>query len=392
MTLVFHRRASGPQMHALVVGVGDYPYCRGAESPRPSEGVGATMGELYSQLLSTPASARMVADWLVEHQADDTVAPLGSVDLLVSARRTTTLNGTEVKRADHDNVRTSMLSWLERCNEHPQNVALFFFTGHGYALETDQLLLLDDFATPGKPAFDGAFPLRDTHAAVLSACTARTICFFVDACRTATAENLLSTPPRGRALLDAPPGLPAVRDAPLILSTSAGASAYGDPEGVTRFTSALLGALSGQAAERRGPDGDWVITTHLLPVLQQLINPPRNAGGAGEETQHPQETGTPLGGVIRQLAQPPTIPFTLGCRPREALLEAHLELTPFSRPAERLSRPPRPERWHDRAPAGHYDYSATFAASYAKADDRLFLAPPQVDYDLPCEAFPKDLA
>jgi hypothetical protein len=380
-------------MHALVIGVGDYPHCPGGDSHQPPLGTAAAIGELYSQLLSTPASALTVAEWLLEHQENDAVAPLGSLDVLVSARQTTVVNGTEVERACHDSVRTRILSWLERCNEHPQNVALFFFTGHGYALETDQLLLLDDFATPGKPAFDGAFPLRDTHAAVLSACTARTVCFFVDACRTATAEDLLSTPPRGRALLDAPAGLPGARDAPLILSTSAGASAYGDADGLTRFTSALLGALSGQAAERRGPDGAWVVTTHLLPVLQQLTSPLNDTGGTGDGRQHPQETGTPLGGVIRQLAQPPKVPFTLGCRPREALIDAHLELTPFSRPAERLSRPPRPERWQDHAPAGHYDYSATFtAASYTKADDRLFLAPPHVDYDLPCEAFPEDPA
>ncbi|MEU5705113.1 caspase family protein [Streptomyces aurantiacus] len=396
MTLVFRRPGTGPQMHALVIGVGDYPYCQGGDSHVPPRSAAGAVGELYSQLLSTPASALKVAEWLLEHQADDAVAPLGSLDVLVSARGTRSVNGTDVQRACHDNVRTQLLGWLERCDEHPQNVALFFFTGHGYALETDQLLLLDDFATPGRPAFDAAFPLRDTYAAVLSACTARTVCFFVDACRTATAENLLSAPPRGRALLDAPPALPGARDAPLILSTSAGASAYGDPNGLTRFTSSLLAALSGQAAERRNPDGAWVVTSHLHRPILELSNRPEDLKDTpkGEDgRQHPQETGTPLGGVIRQLAQPPEVPFTLGCDPREALLDAHLELTSFTKPLERRSRPPLPELWTDKAPAGHYDYSATFpAASYAKADGRLFLVPPLFAWDLLCETLPEEPA
>ncbi|MFJ9981580.1 caspase family protein [Streptomyces cyaneofuscatus] len=394
MTLVLDLTAPGPRMHALVVGVGDYPHCRDGSSEERPPSTAASIGDNYSQLLSTPASALAVAEWLLEHQRNDPVAPLGSLDVLVSARTTASVNGTEVERACHDNLRPRILNWLNRCNEHPDNVGLFFFTGHGHALETDQLLLLDDFATPGRPAFDGAFPLRNTHAAFLAACTARTVCFFVDACRTDAVEGLQSTAPLGRALLDSPARLPGARDAPLILSTSADASAYGDPEGVTRFTSALLGALSGLAAERRAPDGAWVVTTDLRPALQKLMNPPRDTGEPERQPQYPQETGTPLGGVIRQLPGPPQVTFTLGCQPREALLDAHLELTPFGRPAERLTRSPRPGRWRNDAPAGHYDYSATFtaASSYARADDRLFLVPPHLDYDMPCRAIPQEPA
>jgi hypothetical protein len=390
MTLVFEQVRNAPQMHALVIGVGDYRFCKdGSRYQRPKEGAAPSVAHEYTQLLSTPVSACTVAEWLLEHQRDDPVAPLGSLDVLVSAADPVVVAGTGVQRASHGGLQARIGPWLERCNRHPQNVAFFFFTGHGYALDTDQLLLLDDVGTPGKPFFNGAFPLPDTRAAVLAACHARTVCFFIDACRTGEAKDLLATPPRGQALLDAPPGLPGPRDAPLILSTADGASAYGDPRGLTRFTVALLDALSGLAAEQQGPEGYWDVTTHLLPVLHKLTKRRRTDAVAAGAAQVPQEAGTPQGGVIRRLAGPPAVPFTLWCRPREALLEAHLGLVPDRRPDDRLSRSPKPERWQDRVPAGHYDYSAQFAAgSYPDSECRLFLLPPHVEYDLPCDAAP----
>ena len=56
MTTVFERTTGGPAMHALVIGVGRYPY--------GGAGAGGLLGGLTT-VTSPPASALAVAEWLM---------------------------------------------------------------------------------------------------------------------------------------------------------------------------------------------------------------------------------------------------------------------------------------------------------------------------------------
>lgn len=66
-----------PGTHAIVVGIGRYPWLEGGGKPtfNKSEGM--------EQLTSPPASAREFANWLLDTY-DNPEAPLASVDLLLS--------------------------------------------------------------------------------------------------------------------------------------------------------------------------------------------------------------------------------------------------------------------------------------------------------------------
>src|SRR5688572_2824070 len=123
MTLVYEGPGRGPQMHAFVVGIGEYPY---ADSAGPFREFLRTLDSVST----APASARLLADWLVDERSRDQVTPLGSVELLLSWPDAK-FRDVEVDPADQANFDDAWMRWYDRCAEHPDNVALFYFCGHG---------------------------------------------------------------------------------------------------------------------------------------------------------------------------------------------------------------------------------------------------------------------
>ncbi|MGW4210681.1 caspase family protein [Lentzea sp. NPDC004789] len=359
MTTVFEERGSGPRTHAFVVGVGDYPHCASYEGDGPL----ATAVRNFKPVQGPPPSARAVASWLVDNQAGNPFAPLGSVELLVSGEDSPTV----------ENFRAALERWYARCDEHEDNIAFFFFSGHGCQKE-GQLILLEDFGLRRNP-FEGALKI-EVFAAGMEKCRAKVQLYFVDACRNLPNELLDAGPVQAFA-----PILPdAVRrpcESVILFAAEPGATAPGSLSGPTPFTSALLQSLAGAAASQHR-NWIWEVKTGDLVTAMNAV-----VGWRPEERQSIWASGNYSGDrTIRYVDGVPAVPFRLGCAPREALASATLTLTCPDTSTE-LCRHPLPSLWEDQAPAAVYVLTARFNGDSYVRSAHFPMYPPNLVFDLP---------
>ncbi|PZS34215.1 MAG: hypothetical protein DLM61_03950, partial [Pseudonocardiales bacterium] len=79
MTTLLDTDSAHAALHALIIGVGDYPYLPGGAGT-------TTQAHLGLEQVSTPVpSALAVCEWASTEYANE-AAPLGSIELLISAR------------------------------------------------------------------------------------------------------------------------------------------------------------------------------------------------------------------------------------------------------------------------------------------------------------------
>lgn len=192
MALIFpDNRGNSPSTHVLIIGVGGYRHLQGGTTP--SQEVVDKVGVL-GQLTSPPCSVIAFAQHLLSSHAD-LRSPLGSIDLLISPTPNDSQPfpvGINVGPATLNDIQTSYGVWRKRCNRHKDNIAIFYFCGHGLEKE-EQFLLAEDFgANPNNPWL-GAFSFTSTRLA-FHGCLAETQCFFIDACRNITSAMLKSRP------------------------------------------------------------------------------------------------------------------------------------------------------------------------------------------------------
>lgn len=268
MTLVFEAEkpagAKG-QTHVFIVGVSAYPWLVDGAHARGPE-VTDSMGQLHSPALS----ARAVAEWCVR-QFRNLERPLGSVDLLLSDSVSQNYQDADgavhaIEPADIDNVRDAALRWKARGDLNPEDMLVFFFSGHGIAAGTRNALLTRDYGRiNGRPLL-GAISLLDMIEGMKS-CKALRQIYFIDACRVASDILLLHSTECGDVLV--PASLPLTRGIcqSVYFATLAEKAAYGRLGKVTLFTNALLRALVGPAANNA--EGDWRINTSRL---QEALN------------------------------------------------------------------------------------------------------------------------
>jgi Caspase domain len=377
VTTVFDRGTDGPRTHALVIGVGHYPYCAEGSAGRAA-GPAAALARRFTPVTSPPASALALARWLMAEQVDDEIAPLGSVEVLASPNATA---DAAIEAPTHTAVRAAVGRWYERCDADPDNVAMFFFSGHGCAQGGSQFLLLEDLGESPLRFFANSIHLDDLVDGMARS-RAGTQCYFVDACREVPDEILTMSTIQAEPLIQ--PYLTAgFRDAPVVLSTLRGRPAFGTPGGSTLFTHALIQALSGSAAEQPRP-GCWEVTTdRLAPTIDRLLT------WQGRSAQSTVVQGSFGRRPIRRLKGKPHVPFRLGCAPREALAAAELSLVqPYPDRVAR-QRAPRPEIWEDGVLADHYRMHALFSAGdFADAAELLAIHPPYLEFDLPVSRRP----
>lgn len=263
--------------HALIIGVGSYPHLPGGSL---ADGQGAIVTLGLSQLTTSLHSARVMTDWLLSRFTNP-AAPLGSVELLLSpgvytpspeaAARIGIASGTDVavEEATLDNIKEAFDGWIARCAKFPNDIALFFFSGHGVEKEVS-LLLPSDFGkltgaagvhAQNRP-FEQAIDLTTTHR-LMSQCQVGTQCFFIDACRETPFQLLTSQEKPGVSLMGDLGASPLQRDAPLYQAAAEGMQAFGPPDGPTYFTTELIRCLEGLGAQGKR-QGVWRITTGSL--------------------------------------------------------------------------------------------------------------------------------
>src|SRR5205823_2340656 len=97
--------------------------------------------QLEPELSATTRSAEQLARWLLT-QHHNPKCQLGSVELLVTSSLDTMdwAHGDSrltIEAPDMDHVKAAFHRWYERCHSHEDNIALFYFAGHGLSWQGD---------------------------------------------------------------------------------------------------------------------------------------------------------------------------------------------------------------------------------------------------------------
>jgi hypothetical protein len=305
-----------PRLHAFIVGVGDYPHLM--------SGVGhpaiANLG--LQQLTTSVTTAKRIAQWLLEEYTNPSV-PLGSIELLLSPSQPVIPPGSEpiaIDLATMEAVSKAFdSSWFPRCHAHQDNIAFFYFAGHGIR-GTSQSLLMSDFGDPAKNNLWSNCIDFDGMRVGMFSNKADTQLFFVDACRETPIDALVYKNPTGNPLVTA-----SVFDrtpmSAVYYAAAEGLQAYGPQDDVTFFATALLEALGGAGAVKK--NGKWIVDTYMLGTgLGHVMNVL-----AAEHNQmlscQPMPSRLP---VAIHYPSTPRIRASIGCRTIKANQESLIEV------------------------------------------------------------------
>jgi Caspase domain len=300
-----------PGTHALVIGVGRYPYLIGGDAPSPN-------ADGMKQLTSPPISARAFADWLIGEYCDDD-RPLASVALLLSEpnpqpfiNRRTGLQY-HVQDGTIANIATAVKQWKLRGNTSTDNRLIFYFCGHGISQGDDMALLASDFGADDDNPLNAALDFRKLTLG-LKKCAACQQLFFIDACR-ANSDVLIGNTDGYAGVVPLKPdrrpdALPRRLFVPYY-STLAGDQSHARPGKVSLFTEALLKALGGAGSDN--PEGDWRVTTsRLQEAIDHFMKEPSFAGAIAG-VQVPVAGEMPVF-EFHHLPGPPMVPVYVTCK------------------------------------------------------------------------------
>jgi hypothetical protein len=243
-----------PALHALIIGVGNYPNRSDLSQPGPV------------------MSAARFAEWLKGEYCHPSYT-LGSLFVLLSpvdanqASDAHQVAGQLDGPATHRSVEKFVVEWAAACDRNPQDAALLYVAGHGCSmLPGAGYLLLEEFGLPGSLLADAL-----NLSALIDAMgtkKAHTNFVFVDACRSPF-DQIEGGGMRGVTPLDVPVNAPRLRK---VLKLFYGAApedrAWTLPadqtfEHGTIFSKALLRALRRDALEL-DDDGQLAVTANRL--------------------------------------------------------------------------------------------------------------------------------
>jgi hypothetical protein len=321
-----------PQVHALVIGVSTYPHLPGG--PMYGQAPAAkTFG--LNQLTSPAISAAAVADWLLgEHH--NPASRLGSVELLLSpssygpsvkaARRLGAPPGTQlpVPPAILSEIKQAAGRWYLRANKHRDNVAFFYFCGHGLEA-SDRYLLPADY---GSNPLDWAEHLINFTGTSnnLDRCRAKTQCFFLDACRDRPRElqDQAARAPVGQALVGPQPGSLQDRDAVVYHAAAPGRPAAGPPGQKSYFTQALLRCLAGMGARDVSGPLAPVDLVSLSSAIREFMDRLREESGEPLSCNIVSDMRLPTPVDLHLAAMPVDVLTIISCQPEAAHAVARL--------------------------------------------------------------------
>jgi len=268
MTKVYERNPpAGPGVHVLAVGVGKYPHLIGGNGATTANPIG------LGQLSSPPVSVKAVVDWFLGSLNGAATAfsngatPLASVEALASAATPVSVNtpggAIELEPATKDNVQAAFEAWLARVAADESSIGVFYFCGHGVVV-ADHYLLLEDFgksnAVPWEKAFDMSNTMRAVERDVKGA-----LYFFIDACREVSKDIALTLGANPSSLKVVDLKRPVLRSSSsLIEATGETKLAFAVEGKVSRFTDALLTAMSGYCGIKGPGSATWDVDGETL--------------------------------------------------------------------------------------------------------------------------------
>ncbi len=367
-----------PATHAIVIGVGGYPYLNGGD--------GGMLTDLHGglgQLSSPPVSARAITRWLLDkfHNPD---RPLRSISLLVSDQDAGVdfthdrLSQPFVpKPATSAHVRKAVRDWKNRGDSNEENLMLFFFCGHGVARGLDGLtLLLSDYGESNDMPMEGAVDFAALHRG-MSQCAASWQCYFVDACRTVS-DIATQTTATGQQIIQDRTDRPWASDwnFSIFYSTLGGERAYGRVDRPSIYTEELIKGLNGTGSNNRTGDGRWWVFTGDLSIALH-----HGLSLRGKRIKSPMSSQVHF--RFHQLTDEPIIPVMVYCSADNDTEHAVFSCLQDGQAID--SRPPQPDKWKIDLPHGTYDFVAEFDARKGERKKESVL-PPYRDIEIELEA------
>jgi Caspase domain len=379
---------SGPGLHAFLVGISDYPFLpTETESARPGK---PTLG--LQKLSSAALSAYSVYQWLDLHKEKLSV-PLRSRRLLVvpsaSEKAAIPALGELASRADLDAFTKLAVDWRNAANSNPENITLFYFSGHGVQRKfRDHVLLLENFGKGGpllKDALDTATLIDGMAPGPDSQSIARTQFYFLDACRLDPEEFQDYESMEVTPLWDVYRCKCDDRVAAVFHTAEPGRAAYGVPGGPSLFCEALMKCLSGGGGVqspgiRSNESTRWNVT--LSSLSERLNHYLAKISKRQGVNQRCLVQGVVPGIVVVSLDGPPMVEITLRVSPGEARQCSTVRfLDALERPVWETPLPIEPHPYRDSVIAGEYKLSWTsHNERYALRDNNfrfISIAPPE---------------
>ncbi len=390
MTVVFEAPGAAAvptAVHVLAIGVGNYPHLLGGSGTltnRPLD---------LGQLSSPPVSLKAVVDWFLAPQLDATRvgfvnpgAVLGSVDALASApapvQITTPAGVMALEGATRDRIQLAFERWLARLKGPGESIGVFYFCGHG-VMAADHYLLADDFGrsngAPWAHAFDVSNSLRGVERETQGA-----LYFFIDACREISTEVALTLGANPLALWAADLKRPVIRNSTtLIEATGEGKLAFGLDGRVSRFTDALITAMSGYCGVKGPGAATWDVDGETLAnAVRKLLE------GGNKTAKRRQISGQSISGVSVPLLRHPRAPLVkvsldLLPEPMRVVARLYLESSRGERRVHEGAKGP----YLTEVPRGMYTIGAeAMAAQFESLSFDEDLIPPV--HDLPMRVGP----
>jgi hypothetical protein len=267
-----------PGLHALIIGVSDYTYL-----PAPG-GVAGPLG--FYKVAGPAASAYKIARWLEAAGGDyRTTKPLKTLRLMILPSASEDVQhpwpGGPPGTPDVDAVVNAVKAWRNDCNScGGENVALFYFSGHGINASSDDVLLA--MADAGKPD-DGPYDLdrfiriQTIFQAMVPSDDymnmAKHQFYFVDACRTDNQTILLKGARSDRGIGGNSGTDDGRRSAPIYFAAPALSPAFAPSPAGTLYGTALLRCLNNSSADLRFDDqGNPVYIINTLSLRSALNN------------------------------------------------------------------------------------------------------------------------
>lgn len=353
MALVFESAAvqqdpGSTATHVLLIGCQTYPqmqaagYGDGTELGSPRRSV-----EAMANWFLGGADGMSPAPGLTTDAAfNNPDAPLGSVEMLASpdADFTTPANVAKaVTRSSLANVRAAYKRWLARLAANPNSRGVFYFCGHGVGDGVDQYLICDDFGEDPDDPWKAAFHVSNTCQVSIRK-TRANLLFLIDACMEFSPQVIFQIAQPQPLLNGSRTGDSLCTDWAVLRATTTNRLAYADPQGIARFTAALLKALCGHCGQQRpGPGALFDVTVSQLRAATALFL--ARLQSAGDDTV--QKMGMPQGEgtwnlPLHVLTRRPSVLVELDVNPRgyRPLAQAFMERYNTPRASKALTAGP----------------------------------------------------
>jgi hypothetical protein len=371
-------REGEPGLHALIVGISKYRHL-----PVPGERPTKHQQRWSLGLRQLTAAARtglLVYQWLVD-VSSSLLVPLTTCRTLLVPSDAELAASAELGDLAGDAALKTFLrvaqDWRDDVASNADNVAFFYFAGHGFQRKRgDQVLLLEDVGDGAGGKLTNAV---DTFSLVQGMAQseenpdiAQRQFFFFDACRMQPRDAYKYESQPCTAVFD-PPTL--TQDDRIVLEYNTavpGAEAFAIRGEQTVFSKALLTAFAGAGAEEVG--GRWCVTIDSLNrglryQMESLQNEYRRqqkfrVNGLGEDV------------VLCQLTGPPDVDVDLQVIPETAAARTAVTIDDLVRPEQAFGPPLDPQPFPVRLRAGQYFVTTRRDATGPTRKQLEMVAPP----------------